>query len=150
VIETRRPKVVARAIGEPLVLSEDHPEHQRALHATDSAPNGAFDTIPKAVADACDPSPHTDLPPGAAAEDDVNPLACEPSPLVEPTFWLARIGNANDGLEECAARRRSADWEQEQGPFPDGHLAEPSHLDLHAYGPRGRPRRADDSELGRR
>jgi hypothetical protein len=75
------------------------------MHPADSAPDRPLDTIPEAVSDAGDAPSSTDLPPAAAAEDGVDPLARQPGPLVEPALGLARLGNASHGLEDRAARR---------------------------------------------
>jgi len=70
-------------------------------------------------------------------------------PAKYPVIHKAAVAacDANDGLDDGAARRRAADREQEQDSLPNARLTEAPHLGLHANGPRGGSRGADDDEL---
>ena len=43
--EAGRPEVVREALGQPLVLSEDDPEHERAANSVCASTDGLLDAV---------------------------------------------------------------------------------------------------------
>ena len=112
--KTRGTEVLADTVRKSLVLAENDTEDERPLHSAGAAADGLLDSVAQSVTGPGDAVAASDLAPGAAPEDHVDPLACEPGTLVEAVFGTARLGHANDRLQDRAARRRAADRQDEE------------------------------------
>jgi hypothetical protein len=136
-------EVVPGRSRQALVLTEDDTEHDAAAEAVRTARHGPRDAVAHIVTDTGDASAATHLPPRGRLQDDVDALAGQPLPLVEPSLpgRLSRLPHANVGLEDGAARRRATGGEHEQHPLSKRHAVERAR---DADGP-DRPRRGAGS-----
>ena len=125
VIQAGGTEVVLNVRGQAFVLAEHDPEHDPAADSVRSARNGALDPLAKPVAEPGEPAATTELAPARRVEDDADPLAREPLPLVEAVVFGPWLDDSHRGLEDRAScRRRAADREHEQHALADRHVPE--------------------------
>ena len=145
--EPGRPEVRAYALGQPLVLAEDHSEDERTPDAVRPAAHGTLHAIAHLVPEPRDTATTTDLAPGRSAEHDVDPLTREPRALVEAAVAsLARLRDTDDRLEDGSSRRRPADGKDEQHALAERTPAKESNLRGNAHRPRGDARGTGDDD----
>ena len=150
VIQAGGTEVVLNVRGQAFVLAEHDPEHDPAADSVRSARNGALDPLAKPVAEPGEPAATTELAPARRVEDDADPLAREPLPLVEAVVFGPWLDDSHRGLEDRAScRRRAADREHEQHALADRHVPEGPRGREHARRPGRRACRRDRHELRR-
>jgi hypothetical protein len=147
--EPRRAEVLPHALGDAFVLAEDDSQDEGATHAVRASAHRLLDPIAEAISEPREPSATPHLTPGTSAQDDVRSLPCEPRTLVEPSVRRPRLYNPDVGLQNRAARGRSADGQHEQRPLAEAQAAELPDLHESANRPRRPSSRGGHDELCR-